>query len=297
MVLTAGSRSTTVHPGPGAERVTLEGPERGEAGTQTMHRDRDEAPEEPHEEDPPRHAPALRPRPGAAEPGELRGNFGRCGGHGESVPPAGGTPSPCVPAPGGYGARAMEYLAREILAWCLILLGTFFLAKAIVSKGQKWTMKELLGLRIDKLKAYRNHIIQRLEAAFGFFFVFCGVATHLYILLRKSVDKRPTEAYGQIAEYMAGTLVAIVVLAVAFHYVCKWVSRKSFVEILAYLVVRYRYRLADDQALLKEIGEVLHVEHRDDDTIESYTDRVEAAMGLEKVRARLQARNKPVELG
>lgn len=190
----------------------------------------------------------------------------------------------------------MQYIAREILAWCLILLGTFFLAKSIVSKGQKWTMKELLGLRIDKLKAYRNHIIQRLEAAFGFFFVFCGVSIHLYILLRRYLDKQPTEAYGHVAEYLGGTLLAIVVLAVAFHYVCKWVSRRSFVEILAYLVVRYRYRLGDDQALLKEIGEVLHVEHRDDDTVESYTERVEAAMGLEQVRARLRARNKPVEL-
>lgn len=190
----------------------------------------------------------------------------------------------------------MEYLAREILAWCLVLLGTFFLAKAVSGKGQKWTMKELLGLRIDKLKAYRNHIVQRLEAAFGFFFVFCGVATHLYILLRKSMSNRPAEAYGRIAEYMAVTLVAIVVLAVVFHHVCKWVSRRSFVEILSYLVVRYRYRVADDQALLKELGEILKVEHRDDDTVESYAERVEAAMGLERVRARLLARNKPVEL-
>jgi hypothetical protein len=191
----------------------------------------------------------------------------------------------------------MQYLDREILAWCLILLGTFFLAKAIVSKGQKWTMKELLGLRIDKLKAYRNHIIQRLEAAFGFFFVFCGVAIHLYILLRRSLDKQSVAAYGHIAEYMGGTLLAIVILAVAFHHICKWVSRRSFVEILAYLVVRYRYRLDDDQALLKEIGDVLKVDHRDDDTVESYARRVEDAMGLAQVRAGLAARHKDIELG
>jgi len=192
----------------------------------------------------------------------------------------------------------MQYLAREILAWCLILLGTFFLAKAIVTKGDKWTMKELLGLRIDKLKAYRNHIIQRLEAAFGFFFILTGVSIHLYVLLRRSLDDHSArEAYGHIAEYLGGTLVAMVLLAVLFHFVCKYVSRKSFVEILAYLVVRYRYRIEDDQDILKEIGEVLKVEHHADDTVESYTQRVEDAMGLDRVRARLLAKNKPIELG
>lgn len=191
----------------------------------------------------------------------------------------------------------MQYLDRQILAWCLIVLGAFFLAKAIVSKGQKFTVKELLGVRIDKLKAYRNHIIQRLEAAFGFFFVFAGVSIHLYVLLRQSYDRKaPGEAYGHIAEYLGGTILAMVVLAVVFHYVCKWVSKKSFVEILAYLVVRYRYRIEDDQALLKELGDVLKVPHRDDDTIESYGQRVADAMGLEKVREQLRRRHKPVEL-
>jgi hypothetical protein len=215
------------------------------------------------------------------------------------VPAGKGAARLAAPGDRRYGAVAttMQYLAREILAWCLILLGTFFLAKAIVAKGQKLTMKELLGLRIDKLKAYRNHIIQRLEAAFGFFFVMAGVAIHLYVLLRKGLDaKEPREAYGHIAEYLGGTIVAMVLLAVLFHYVCKWVSRRSFVEILAYLVVRYRYRLDEDQEMLKELGEVLKVDRRADDTVESYARRVEEAMGLDAVRDRLARRNKPIEL-
>jgi hypothetical protein len=191
----------------------------------------------------------------------------------------------------------MQYVAREILAWCLILLGAFFIAKATVAKGQKWTMKELLGIRIDKLKAYRNHIIQRLEAAFGFFFVLSGVSIHLYVLLRQSLDRTPPgQAIGHVAEYFAVTLGAIVVLAVAFHYLCKYVSRKSFVEILAYLIVRYRYRIDEDQALMKEIGDILRVEHSENDTVESYAARVEDAMGLDKVRERLRAKKKTVEL-
>ena len=89
----------------------------------------------------------------------------------------------------------------------------------------------------------------------------------------------------------------MVVLAFAIHAACKYVAKKSFVEILSYLVVRYRYHVEDDDGLLKELGEILAVEHRDDDTVESYAARVEDRMGLEKIRARLKARNKPIELG
>ena len=192
----------------------------------------------------------------------------------------------------------MQYLSREILAWCLILVGTFFLAKAIITKGQKWAMKELLGLPVDKLKAFRNHFNQRIEAVFGFALVFLGVVFHLYILLRKSLEHMPPkEAYGHIAEYLVLAVGAMVLLTIVIHYACKFVAKKSFVEILSYLVVRYRYHVDDDEALLKELGEILDVEHRDDDTVESYAQRVEDRMGLEKIRARLTAKHKPIELG
>ena len=187
------------------------------------------------------------------------------------------------------------YLGREILAWCLILLGAFFLAKSIVVKGQKSTMKELLGLRVDKLKVFRNHFIQRLEAGFGFFFVLLGVGIHLYVLLRESLDK-PGAAYGRIAEYLGFTVLAIVVLAVFFHYACAYLSRKTFLELLAYLVVRYRFRIEDDQALLKQLGEMLGVPRAEDDTVETYAHRIEEGLRLDRVRERLAQRGKPVEL-
>ena len=120
------------------------------------------------------------------------------------------------------------YLGRIIVAWCLILLGAFFLAKSVVVKGQKWTMKELLGLRIDKLKIFRNHIIQRLEASFGFFFVLLGVGTHLYVLLRSYKDSGAQETYVQLLEYLGLTVAAMVVFAVVLHYVCGWISRRVY---------------------------------------------------------------------
>jgi hypothetical protein len=188
------------------------------------------------------------------------------------------------------------YLGRVIVAWCLILLGVFFLAKSVVVKGQKWTMKELLGLRIDKLKIFRNYIIQRLEASFGFFFVLLGVGTHLYVLIREYKDDNPPTAYVQILEYLGLTAVAMIVFAVALHYVCGWISRKVFLDILAYLVVRYRYRIEDDERLLKQLGEVMKVPRSEDDTVESYAQKIEAGLRLDRVRDRLARKHKTIEL-
>jgi hypothetical protein len=190
----------------------------------------------------------------------------------------------------------VQYLSREIIAWCLILLGAFFLAKSIVVKGQKWTMKELLGLRIDKLKYFRNHIIQRLEAQFGFLMIALGVGIHLYVLLRRSYDADPRQAYVHLTQFLGLTLGAIVLFAVAFHFACAYISRKVFLDLLAYLMVRYGHRIEDDQALLKQLGEVMGIPMTENDTVESYAQRIEDGLKLEKVRDRLRRKSKPIEL-
>jgi hypothetical protein len=182
-----------------------------------------------------------------------------------------------------------QYVAREILAWCLVLLGAFFLAMSIVTKGQRWTMRDLLGLPTDRLKSFRHHIAQRIQAWLGFGFVFSGVSIHLYILLRRYWDtKNARTALEDAGKWLLGTVGAMALLALALHYVVKLVARKSFVDLLALVVARHDVRLEDDQELLKEVGDILEVKRRDDDTIESYVERVESAMRLERARARLE---------
>jgi hypothetical protein len=180
-----------------------------------------------------------------------------------------------------------QYVTREILAWCLILLGAFFLAKSVVSKGKRWTMRDLLGVPTERLKAYRHVVAQRLEAWFGFLFVLSGVGIHLYILLRRYRDTKDVRhAYQDVLLYVGGTVAAMVVVAIVLHLVCKWVSRRSFVDLVSRLVVRHDVRIEDDQDLLKELGEILGVPHEDDDTVESYTERVERALRLDRERER-----------
>ena len=83
-------------------------------------------------------------------------------------------------------------------------------------------------------------------------------------------------------------------IAITFlmHWICSYFSRRIFIDILGYLMVRYDYRLEDDPDLLKQIGDILGVEHADDDTVQSYTKRIEQQLKLREIETRLKERGK-----
>ena len=190
----------------------------------------------------------------------------------------------------------VQYVERQIIAWLLIAMGAFFLARAVVGKRERGAMKELLGVRMDKVKGFRDFIIQRLDALAGFFFVLAGVGIHLYVLVREaqatSRINDPREALGDILAWLGGALVVAVGIAALIHWVTAWYSRRIVLENLGYLVVRYEFRIEDDPDLLLQIGDMLEIRRSEEDTIESYARRLESALDLDGVRARLIARGK-----
>jgi hypothetical protein len=185
---------------------------------------------------------------------------------------------------------------REILAWLCILIGAYFLARATVNKRQRNAMKELLGVSIDKVKFFRNYFIQRLESIVGFSFVLIGVGIHLYVKVRQwqsvEADGGPGEAIQDVVSYLGYAILAMVAITLLMHWICSFFSRRIFLDILGYLMVRYDYRLQHDPDLLVQIGEMLGVKRSEDDTVDSYTQRIEEALKVNEIQARLRARGK-----
>jgi hypothetical protein len=190
----------------------------------------------------------------------------------------------------------VQYFERQIIAWLLIAMGAFFLMRSALGKRERGAMKELLGMRGEQVKRFRDFILQRLDAMAGFLFVVLGVGTHLYVLVREaqsaSRKNDPREALADILAWLGGGLLVAFAIGALIHAVTSWWSRRLFLENLAYLVVRYRFRIEDDPELLLEVGSLLKLERTDDDTIESYARRVEAALDLERTRARLIERGR-----
>jgi hypothetical protein len=190
----------------------------------------------------------------------------------------------------------LPYHERQIVGWLAILVGAYFLARAVGSKREKHAMKELLGVQIDKVKFFRNFFIQRLEAIVGFLFILIGVSIHLYVHVRQAQQASsyndPQQAFRDILGYVLISVFAMFAITALMHAVCSYFAKRTFLDILGYLMVRYRYRIEDDPDLLVQIGEILGAKGGDEDTIESYTKRIEEGLKLEDIRERLKAKGK-----
>lgn len=190
----------------------------------------------------------------------------------------------------------MHYFEREIIGWLCLLAGNFFIAKSVIGRRDRGQMRELLGLPIDKVKRFRNFSLQRLERIVGFVFILVGVGLHLYVVVRKGQKElginNPQEAVGQIFSYLAIGVVALLLIVALMHWITSAFSRKIFLENLGYLIVRQNYNLADDPDLMVRVGDILGEPRRADDTVESYTERLEAKLKLGEIRARLLEQGK-----
>jgi hypothetical protein len=190
----------------------------------------------------------------------------------------------------------MEYFQRQIVGWLAILMGAFFLAKSVARRREKGHMRELLGLPTDKVKRFRNFLMQRFERVAGFLFMLFGIGLHLYVVVRESQKEAggndPREALGEITTYLAIASVCMLAITAVIHWFCSWSARRHFLEIMGYYVVRLGYKIGDDAQLMMQVGEMLGLARTEDDTVESYARRIEQSLRLDEIRARLLAKGK-----
>lgn len=190
----------------------------------------------------------------------------------------------------------MDYYQRQIIGWLAILVGAFFLAKSVARRREKGQMRELLGLPTDKVKRFRNFLIQRYERTVGFCFMLLGVGLHLYVVFREAQKAAggndPREALGAISTYLGIAIVCMLAITAIMHWVCSWSARRTFLEIMGYYIVRMGYKLGDDPRLMMQVGEMLGIERGEHDTVESYARRIEQGLRLDEIRARLLTKGK-----
>ena len=170
----------------------------------------------------------------------------------------------------------MEPNPIRVIALCSEVLGIFFLAKSISIKTPKYVLHELLDFKVNKSRFFRKHIRQKLEVVMGFVFFFIGLSLQIYL----EADALGRGKLGEPVVVIFGTVFAILAIAVVLHRVTRFFSGKIFVENVRYLVERHGYPLAKDHSLVRELGEILRISRTDDDTLESYSERVREKMKL-----------------
>ena len=169
----------------------------------------------------------------------------------------------------------MEPSKIRVIAYCCMILGSFFLMKSILFKSPKFVLHELLSFKVSKSRFFRRYISQKLEAIIGFVFFAAGCAQLAYVELAK-IDQL---SWGVV---LGVTAFAIVFIGFVLNQITRFFSGQIFVEQLRFIVLKHGFALEGDEGLVRELGKILRVKMSEDDTVESYTERVRAKMKLPK---------------
>lgn len=174
----------------------------------------------------------------------------------------------------------------RVIAFCCLILGSFFLAKSVSIKTPKYVLHELLAFKVNKSRFFRKYISQRLEAIIGFVFMFVGFTLQIYLevdaLGQEEIRSAGAEARGFTNWWlvMGITVVTLLAIAVLLNRITRFFSGKIFVEHVKFMVETHGYQIERDESLVLELGRVMRIERDEEDTVESYCQKVRAKMRL-----------------
>ena len=165
-----------------------------------------------------------------------------------------------------------------ILGICFIILGAFFMMLAIIVKSPRTVMRELLNVKVDRLKTFKYFLAQRIEAMLGFLFILIGASLQIYARLAE------TKEAGRFGVYLVITLIAMGTIGFVLYRSCAHLAKVLFVRMFRTHAERHRLPIHRDESLLKELGDVLDIPRDEHETIETFA---------EKIRKRLDLHYKP----
>jgi len=162
----------------------------------------------------------------------------------------------------------------SILGICFTILGAFFLMLAIVVKSPRTVMRELLNLKVDRLKTFKYFIAQRIEAMLGFICILIGASLQIY------ADLAETEEAGRFGAYLVITLIAMATIGFVLYRSCSHLAKVLFIRMFTTHAERHRLPIHRDESLMKELGDVLSIPRDDHETIETYAEKIRKRLNL-----------------
>lgn len=160
----------------------------------------------------------------------------------------------------------------------LALLGTFLLGNAILFRHPRTLVEEFFGgpARGVRLHAIREYVFHRAQVAVGFTYLVAGFGLELLGRYSSSASAEGPAS----RSFPVGWVGALLVLTIALLAAAWWWARHSF---RSHVRGHLRRELPDFEAdlrLAREVGDLFGVESRKEDTVQSYLERLHAAIDL-----------------
>lgn len=173
-----------------------------------------------------------------------------------------------------------------LVAYGCDLVGVIFLANALSLRNPRRFLQEHFGVQPKQpLKAVHHQIKVKAQIFTGFLFLMVGFTIGFVSTVVETVpgDTGPAdEPLRAVLLLVAGVLAVALGLRVAHNVWALAVFRRLLAE---FFEVQADWEFEKHPATTREIGEILGVDGRGDDSIGEYSDRVRAALRLQ-VRGR-----------
>ena len=170
-------------------------------------------------------------------------------------------------APPGADWVAPDWVAIGLV---LTLLGAFLLGNAILFRHPRTLVEEFFGARGGaRLHAIREYVFHRAQVAVGFTYLVGGFGLELLGRYRPPATEFPVAWVG-----------AILVLTVALLVLAWWWARHSFQRHVRAHLRRDPPDFEADLRVAREVGDLFGVASAEDDTVQSYLERLHRAIDL-----------------
>ena len=193
--------------------------------------------------------------------------------------------APALAAPAQLAeARGLDW---ESLGLVLSILGCFLLANGVLLRDPRSLLAQRLARATPPLRTLRELVFQRVQTGLGLLSLSGGFA--LQLVGRVLPEREGPDLPGSIALWVG----VIVVVGLALEVLGWWWSLFSFRRQVGRFLRADPPDLAGDMILARELGELYGVRSHETDTVQSYLERVHAAIGLPAPRSVPRRRAEP----
>jgi hypothetical protein len=181
-----------------------------------------------------------------------------------------------------------EFIDWNVIGLTLNIVGAFFIVNSLYFKRPRRLLFEYFGEEKRRpLSSIRSLVMSQVQLVIGFVFLISGyfllLAAHIAdgAIEREGFFFHPT-VLSIAAILILSMLVVTLVLKVCQIYWTKWTFRRILVDFFR----DHPWALEKFPKTLQEVGEVLEVERRKEDSVADYMDRVRTALQIPSAPAK-----------
>lgn len=168
-----------------------------------------------------------------------------------------------------------ELLGRPswtVVGLVMCILGSFLLANAILFRHPRTMVEELFRGERRELRPIREYIFHRVQVTLGFVYLLSGFC----LALIGEIAGPPSESAG----FPYAWTGLIVLSAVVLEGLGWWTSHALFRHYVRAYLMRQPFDFETEVKLAREVGELLGLETRHDETVQSYVARLRHRLGI-----------------